>query len=453
VSEGSGQQQRYCTNCGAEIRPGNSFCVSCGQRLDAVEEDRATEKEEGRATENTNPLKKFYEETQTRYREWSEAQAAQRERNEVLRVIQRERDARRVRFDRYLKFFERARSGAQTSLEWRQAYDEDEEPGEEGQSIDELLTSAQERAEAGLVKMRGFEEAFVRLLQADSFGEADEFLDRMLAGQEDFEGEQSVFPPLVAVHERIKHSEDWANYRRELEQFIKDLEDLLDSPAVRTAPANRARFPEPGQEHPPHPEVSFPHEPTLEADVPPLPDETTGPSIQQSKPSTEEVSRTDMLQKPGTVRNSDTVTSESSSVTPEWWERFRDWWRQATMWERWFVVALAGVMLYFLVFPLLQGGIDSIRSSSYTVTSEQGASNQPGTSAVIMAQTESDELNDVAKAIVRDYRDDGYDSVWIILESSTSDVSLYITASYSLVGEAQTGVPAGRFEVSRFAGT
>jgi hypothetical protein len=33
VSEGPGQQQRYCTNCGAEIRPGNTFCVSCGQWL------------------------------------------------------------------------------------------------------------------------------------------------------------------------------------------------------------------------------------------------------------------------------------------------------------------------------------------------------------------------------------------------------------------------------------
>ena len=35
MSEGEGaeQQQRYCTNCGAEIRPGTSFCVSCGVSL------------------------------------------------------------------------------------------------------------------------------------------------------------------------------------------------------------------------------------------------------------------------------------------------------------------------------------------------------------------------------------------------------------------------------------
>lgn len=29
----SGRPQRYCTNCGAQIRPGNAFCVSCGTAL------------------------------------------------------------------------------------------------------------------------------------------------------------------------------------------------------------------------------------------------------------------------------------------------------------------------------------------------------------------------------------------------------------------------------------
>jgi hypothetical protein len=33
VSEGPGQQQRYCTNCGTEIRFGNAFCTSCGTLL------------------------------------------------------------------------------------------------------------------------------------------------------------------------------------------------------------------------------------------------------------------------------------------------------------------------------------------------------------------------------------------------------------------------------------
>ena len=33
MAEGSGQRQRYCTNCGAEIRCGYSFCTSCGTLL------------------------------------------------------------------------------------------------------------------------------------------------------------------------------------------------------------------------------------------------------------------------------------------------------------------------------------------------------------------------------------------------------------------------------------
>lgn len=33
MSESSERPQRYCTNCGAEIRAGNAFCVSCGASL------------------------------------------------------------------------------------------------------------------------------------------------------------------------------------------------------------------------------------------------------------------------------------------------------------------------------------------------------------------------------------------------------------------------------------
>jgi hypothetical protein len=39
VSEGSGQRQRYCTKCGAEVRPGNSFCTSCGTLLNSSREE------------------------------------------------------------------------------------------------------------------------------------------------------------------------------------------------------------------------------------------------------------------------------------------------------------------------------------------------------------------------------------------------------------------------------
>ena len=430
MSEDTGQQ-RYCTNCGAEVRSGNAFCFSCGQQLDMRGEDHARGSDssviveptsrdrvlkpdkvrlvlylvgallflivvylllrysvilgvmwvglvvlaialvrrargsqtrlEQQAFERANHYrestqrayeegkhrefaqnaieqsKKVYEETQARYRQWSMAQAAERQRNEALRATDLERDARRARFDRYAQFFERAHRGAQTSLEWWQAYENDEGAGEEGPTTDDLLLSARDRAETGSVKMRGFEERFSDLLQADSFAEVDDFLNRLLASQEDFEGEESVFPPLVAVHDRIKHSEGWTNYRRELETFIKNLEDLLDSPAVKTAPANRARFPEPGQERPLQPEGSYSHNPTSKADISPSPTEAAEVPVQQSASSAEEP--------PGTyaTQGSRRTAAEQSSVPREWWERFREWWRGASVREQWIIVVLGGV--------------------------------------------------------------------------------------------------------------
>ncbi len=35
MPEGTGQPQRYCRNCGAEVRAGTQFCVSCGVRLNS----------------------------------------------------------------------------------------------------------------------------------------------------------------------------------------------------------------------------------------------------------------------------------------------------------------------------------------------------------------------------------------------------------------------------------
>lgn len=51
----------------------------------------------------------------------------------------------------------------------------------------------------------------------------------------------------MEAHNKIKRMEDWRSYREELESFIKDLEDLLASPRVRTAAANRIRFPDPNR--------------------------------------------------------------------------------------------------------------------------------------------------------------------------------------------------------------
>lgn len=183
---------------------------------------------------------RFYEEASNRYRNWSEAQTAERERK-----------TRRSRFDRYVGFFERAYGGSQDSLDWWQAY-ATEEANNEQPPISDLLRSARDRAETGLKRVRGMEESLSKLLQRDEFEKADRLLDEVRAGQENFDGEESVFPPLVAVHERIKRLEGWANYRLDLERFVKNLEDLLGSPAVKTSPANRVRFPDPDKPHAPY---------------------------------------------------------------------------------------------------------------------------------------------------------------------------------------------------------
>ena len=55
MTESTGQSQRYCSNCGAEVRPGASFCVSCGVNLaprmpGAAQQDQSTPTSPGGGT-------------------------------------------------------------------------------------------------------------------------------------------------------------------------------------------------------------------------------------------------------------------------------------------------------------------------------------------------------------------------------------------------------------------
>lgn len=194
--------------------------------------------------------RKAYEVANAQYREWSEKQAAERERDEALRRVARERSERRVRFQQYRRFFERAHEGSRNALDWWQAYDTGE--FDDGRSsVSDLLRTAQQRAEGGVGRLRGMEGTLSQVLGREEFEKADLLLDGAVVGQENFEGKESVFAPLVAVHERIKGAEGWNNYREQFERFIRDLEDLLGSPSVRTAAANRTRFPEPDRPHGP----------------------------------------------------------------------------------------------------------------------------------------------------------------------------------------------------------
>jgi hypothetical protein len=93
--------------------------------------------------------------------------------------------------------------------------------------------------------MREMEGSFSNLMQRGEFEKAALLLDGMQAQQENFDGEASIFPPLVVVHERLSHSGGWSNYRMELEKLIRNLEDLLGSSVIRTSASSRLRFPDP----------------------------------------------------------------------------------------------------------------------------------------------------------------------------------------------------------------
>lgn len=192
--------------------------------------------------------RRAYEGANARYQERAEKQAAERERDEALRKVGRERSERRVRFEQYRRFFERAHEGSRKALDWWRAYDTGEFDSD-GPPISALLLSARSCAERGVGRLREMEGTLSNILEREEFEKADLLLDGVRSGQEDFGGDESVFIPLVAVHERIKQSEDWGNYRQQLERYVKDLEDLLQSPNVRTAAANRVRFPDPNRAH------------------------------------------------------------------------------------------------------------------------------------------------------------------------------------------------------------
>jgi zinc-ribbon domain len=49
--EEAGQPQRYCRNCGAEFRPGDAFCASCGTRLTPVYEEEGPRREDSPTTD------------------------------------------------------------------------------------------------------------------------------------------------------------------------------------------------------------------------------------------------------------------------------------------------------------------------------------------------------------------------------------------------------------------
>ena len=246
------QSRRLCSSCGTEIRPGNAFCVSCGKGL--TTENGASR--EAPATLDSETLKrtmqgaqqrakKAYEQANVRYKEYNENQALQRERQRELQAIERECDDLRAGFEGYEAFFRKAYTGSVYFLDWWRAYESGEGTDSESR-LPDLLSEVRERSEAGLSKVGEMKEKLPTALgDEDPRKESRHFLNGLRVNQENFQGGESVFPPLVEIHKKLKDLEGWARYREELEQLLKDLEDLLGSSVVRTAAASRARYPDP----------------------------------------------------------------------------------------------------------------------------------------------------------------------------------------------------------------
>ncbi len=279
--EGQEQPRQHCSQCGAQARSGNSFCVSCGQQLASNSQERdvrenedfklsiGSEASEGHSSSDssrpqTNPdsasdeIKKVvrdaykwsrdtYERANASYQEHSQNRATEQERLEKLRAIEQERSDIRAEFGRYEALFQESHKGSNYFLDWWRAYDNGEFG--EGSRIADLLHAVRSRAEGGLQRVREMEAELAEYTEENEFRDKARLsLNNLKVEQENFKSNGSIFPPLIEVHGGIKSLDGWRRYTEEFEGFIRDLEDRLDSPEVSTSAANRARFPSPASQ-------------------------------------------------------------------------------------------------------------------------------------------------------------------------------------------------------------
>lgn len=180
----------------------------------------------------------------SRYREWAQARTTRLQEEARNREIDRELSENRVALERYRTLFRKAGSGAQYFLDWWRAYADDE--AKENSSVPSHLNTLRERSEAGLQKVEEAERSLTQYSGSEEFAEqAKIYLNNLKVDQENFSGPDTIFTPLVAVHNSVKDIDGWVRFQKELEEFAKNLEDLLNSPAVKTEAANRVRFPDP----------------------------------------------------------------------------------------------------------------------------------------------------------------------------------------------------------------
>ncbi len=183
----------------------------------------------------------------SQYREWDQARTIRIQEEAKTRTTEREHNELRNDLGQYRILFQRAYTGSHYFLDWWQAYANDELKDES--SVPAYLTILKERSEAGLQRIEETEVALDEYFGTDKFSEkAKLHLNNLKVAQENFGGSETIFTPMVAVHNSIKGADGWVRFQEEFEKFVKDLEDLLDSPMVRTEAANRVRYPDPAKQ-------------------------------------------------------------------------------------------------------------------------------------------------------------------------------------------------------------
>lgn len=183
-------------------------------------------------------------EAASRYREWDQARIARLREEAEARATRQEEGKYQAELGRYKTLFQRAYKSSAYFLDWWRAYAD--EGAKESSRIPGHLDNLRRRAEAGLQKVEEVEASFSRYSGTDDFAEnAKLHLNNLKVGQENFGGEETLFTPIAAVHDRVKEMEGWERFQEEFQRFVRDLEDLLESPVVKTEAANRVRFPGP----------------------------------------------------------------------------------------------------------------------------------------------------------------------------------------------------------------
>jgi hypothetical protein len=228
---------RSCANCGAEVAPGDTFCVHCGMRqvsgpegFETQGKSSTSDELKGLGKDFIQRSKEVYEKGSARYWEWSEAKAAEREREEVRRKLGEARAT-----------FERIYLSCGQFLDWLDEYRVAETEGRQQPSPDQLI-SVRNRAQRELEKITEYENSLSNLTQDHSLREQTSHVLEDLG-----EGLLDVGNLLEEFGLQLQSVEGWQKYKEEFGRFLQELHPHVGRASGSGEPPNPPRFANPHQ--------------------------------------------------------------------------------------------------------------------------------------------------------------------------------------------------------------